>query len=153
MHSLGGSASVVRLTLLCACILIVSGLPPSTQIIKAFAQDPGTRAISSQLALAGRALFATPAAPNVSMTVWAWGDNAGGVWGDLGDGTTTNPSTPEQVHDLSGVQAVAAGYFRSFALLPLATSTATPTRMATPTKISTHVPSSGRCAHITSFSS
>ena len=49
-------------------------------------------------------------------TVLAWGDNE---WGQLGDGTTTNRSTPVQVSGLgpgSGVVAVAAGLWHSLAL-------------------------------------
>jgi len=46
-------------------------------------------------------------------TVWAWGNN---VYGQLGDGTTTNRSTPVQVGGLSGVVAVAAGAYHSMAL-------------------------------------
>ena len=40
-------------------------------------------------------------------TVWAWGKNG---YGELGDGTTTNRTTPVLVSDLSNVIAVAAGY-------------------------------------------
>ena len=39
-------------------------------------------------------------------TVWAWGDN---YCGQLGDGTTTQRTTPVQVSGLSGVVAVAGG--------------------------------------------
>jgi alpha-tubulin suppressor-like RCC1 family protein len=46
-------------------------------------------------------------------TVWAWGRNN---WGQLGDGTTTNRSTPVQVRGLSEVQAIAAGHYHSLAL-------------------------------------
>ena len=46
-------------------------------------------------------------------TVWALGDNA---FGQLGDGTTTNRSTPVQVSGLSNVIAVSAGYRYSFAI-------------------------------------
>jgi hypothetical protein len=47
-------------------------------------------------------------------TVWAWGYN--GV-GELGDGTTTNRTTPVQVSGLSGVRAIAAGEFHSLAVV------------------------------------
>jgi alpha-tubulin suppressor-like RCC1 family protein len=46
-------------------------------------------------------------------TVWAWGSNEDG---QLGDGTTTNRSTPVQVSGLSNVTAVAAGASHSLAL-------------------------------------
>jgi alpha-tubulin suppressor-like RCC1 family protein len=48
-------------------------------------------------------------------TVWAWGSNSNG---QLGDGTTTNRSTPVPVSGLSGVTvtAVAAGWGYSLAL-------------------------------------
>jgi alpha-tubulin suppressor-like RCC1 family protein len=39
-------------------------------------------------------------------TVWAWGRNTDG---QLGDGTTTNRSTPVQVQGLTGVTALAPG--------------------------------------------
>jgi regulator of chromosome condensation (RCC1) repeat-containing protein/Calx-beta domain-containing protein len=39
-------------------------------------------------------------------TVWAWGDNHSG---ELGDGTTTNAHSPEQVPGLSNVVAISAG--------------------------------------------
>ncbi|REE96682.1 S8 family serine peptidase [Thermomonospora umbrina] len=46
-------------------------------------------------------------------TVWAWGGNDRG---QLGDGTTTDRSTPVQVSGLTGVRAVAAGFDFSLAL-------------------------------------
>ena len=41
-------------------------------------------------------------------TVWAWGNN---LYGQLGDGTTTNCSTPVQVQGLTDVVAIAGGWF------------------------------------------
>ncbi|MDR2017736.1 MAG: hypothetical protein LBQ00_02495 [Syntrophobacterales bacterium] len=46
-------------------------------------------------------------------TVWAWGWNDRG---QLGDGTTTNRSTPVQIQGLSDVKAIVAGYNHSLAL-------------------------------------
>lgn len=46
-------------------------------------------------------------------TVWAWGYN---YYGQLGDGTTTNRSTPVQVSGLTNVIAIAAGGSFSVAL-------------------------------------
>ena len=43
-------------------------------------------------------------------SVWAWGNNA---QNQLGDGTTTNRSTPVQVQGLTNVTAIAAGNFQS----------------------------------------
>lgn len=45
--------------------------------------------------------------------VWAWGRNAEG---ELGDGTTTDQSTPEQITGLSGVTAISAGAAHNLAL-------------------------------------
>ncbi|MBI5187085.1 MAG: hypothetical protein HZA01_15365 [Nitrospinae bacterium] len=46
-------------------------------------------------------------------TVWAWGYN---TRGQLGDGTGTTRYTPAQVSGLTGVAAVAAGYYNNLAL-------------------------------------
>ncbi|WP_216673601.1 RCC1 domain-containing protein [Pyxidicoccus fallax] len=46
-------------------------------------------------------------------TVWAWGANGSG---QLGDGSTTNRSTPVQVSGLTGVVAISAGTTHSAAL-------------------------------------
>jgi alpha-tubulin suppressor-like RCC1 family protein len=48
-------------------------------------------------------------------TVWAWGANSFGQLG-LGGGNTTDQSTPVQIPSLSGVTAVGAGWYSSFAL-------------------------------------
>jgi alpha-tubulin suppressor-like RCC1 family protein len=45
--------------------------------------------------------------------VWAWGNNQ---WGQLGDGTTTDRTTPVQVSGLSDVKAVDGGGLHSLAL-------------------------------------
>jgi alpha-tubulin suppressor-like RCC1 family protein len=46
-------------------------------------------------------------------TAWAWGFN---TQGELGDGTTNERSTPVQVSGLSGVTAIAAGWYHSLAV-------------------------------------
>jgi len=46
-------------------------------------------------------------------TVWAWGENGNG---QLGDGSTTDRTTPIQVGGLTGVTAIAAGGAHSLAL-------------------------------------
>lgn len=46
-------------------------------------------------------------------TVWAWGWNP---YGQLGDGTTTNSSTPVQASNLTGATDVSGGNFHSVAL-------------------------------------
>ncbi len=46
-------------------------------------------------------------------TVWAWGNNQ---YGQLGDASTTDKTTPVQVQGISGVMAVAAGLSHSLAL-------------------------------------
>ncbi len=48
-------------------------------------------------------------------TVWAWGDN---TYGQLGDGTTSNGSTPALVKDFKGVVAIAAGDAHTATLKP-----------------------------------
>ncbi|GII52614.1 hypothetical protein Pth03_10030 [Planotetraspora thailandica] len=46
-------------------------------------------------------------------TVWAWGDNA---LGEFGDGTTIGRTTPVQVPGLTGVTQIAAGSYHNLAL-------------------------------------
>ncbi|MBI3775202.1 MAG: hypothetical protein HY273_06560, partial [Gammaproteobacteria bacterium] len=46
-------------------------------------------------------------------TVWAWGNN---LYGQLGDGNTTDSAVPVQVVGLSGVTAISAGLNKSLAL-------------------------------------
>ena len=46
-------------------------------------------------------------------SVWSWGSNG---YGQLGDGTTFNRSTPVRVVGLTDVTAVSAGSFHSLAL-------------------------------------
>jgi alpha-tubulin suppressor-like RCC1 family protein len=48
-------------------------------------------------------------------TVWAWGYNSSG---QLGDGTTTNRSTPVQVQGMADVAAIAGGYEHTIAFRP-----------------------------------
>ena len=50
---------------------------------------------------------------NTNGTVWIWGLN---TYGQLGDGTTTNRTTPVQVNGLTGVIAVAGGAAHTLAL-------------------------------------
>jgi alpha-tubulin suppressor-like RCC1 family protein len=47
-------------------------------------------------------------------TLWAWGSN---VYGQLGDGTKTNRTSPVRITSLSGVADVKAGAHHSLALL------------------------------------
>jgi alpha-tubulin suppressor-like RCC1 family protein len=46
-------------------------------------------------------------------TLWAWGDNTGGV---LGDGTTTGRSTPTQIGTGTNWESIATGFGHSAAL-------------------------------------
>ena len=55
----------------------------------------------------------TVAALQSDGTVWAWGNNDSG---QLGDGSTTSRLTPVQVSNLTGAQAVAAGWAHTVAL-------------------------------------
>ena len=66
--------------------------------------------------LTGVAAIAAGAAHSVALkngAVWAWGDNR---FGQLGDGTTTDSTTPVHVSSLSGITAVAGGFFHTVAL-------------------------------------
>ena len=53
-------------------------------------------------------------AVSLAHKAYCWGDNN---YGELGDGTNSDSSTPKLVKGLTGVQAVAAGYFHACALL------------------------------------
>ena len=58
--------------------------------------------------------FSSPAqAASTPGTPYAWGSNE---YGQLGDGTTISRLTPVQVSGLTGVTAIAAGYWYSLAL-------------------------------------
>ncbi len=57
--------------------------------------------------------FAHTVALNGNGTVWAWGYNG---YGQLGDGTTINKSTPAEVSGLTGVRTIAAGAYHSAAV-------------------------------------
>ncbi|HUT69838.1 MAG TPA: Calx-beta domain-containing protein [Desulfatiglandales bacterium] len=46
-------------------------------------------------------------------TLWAWGYN---YYGQLGDGTTTDRTTPVQVSNITDVVAIAGGYYHTLAL-------------------------------------
>ena len=52
-------------------------------------------------------------AVKVDGTVWAWGQN---IYGEIGDGSTTDRWTPIKVTGLAGVVGVASGFFHSLAL-------------------------------------
>jgi Regulator of chromosome condensation (RCC1) repeat len=45
--------------------------------------------------------------------VWAWGSN---IFGELGDGTTTDRNTPAPVLNLTGIKAISAGQVHSLAI-------------------------------------
>ena len=66
--------------------------------------------------------------------MWAWGS---GVSGQLGDGGTTNRTTPVQVSGLTGVRQIAAGGSHALALLADGTVRA---RATTPTGSSATAP-------------
>ena len=68
--------------------------------------------LSGVVAIAGGGLHSLAA--KADGTVYTWGSN--GSSGTLGDGTTTNRSTPVRVSDLSGVVAIAGGINHSLAL-------------------------------------
>lgn len=65
-------------------------------------------ALALLLPAAGQARAATPGTP------WTWGGNA---FGELGDGTTANRTTPVAVGGLAGVSAVTAGRAYTAALV------------------------------------
>ncbi|WP_253908854.1 RCC1 domain-containing protein [Corallococcus exiguus] len=74
-------------------------------------QDGSTCAASSEARLTPGALHTL--ALKQDGTVWAWGYN---VYGQIGDGTTTNRSTPVQVAGLTSVTALASGAYHTLAL-------------------------------------
>jgi Bacterial Ig-like domain/Regulator of chromosome condensation (RCC1) repeat len=67
--------------------------------------------------------------------VWAWGSN---LFGGLGDGTTTNRNTPEQVSGLGGVVDVAGGNWHSLAVV--LDKTAPEVSSTSPPNLATGVP-------------
>ena len=72
-----------------------------------------TSAANAFGATATTGLHDTGPAESAPATAYAWGLNFDG---ELGDGTTTNGSTPVRVRGLTGVTAVAGGYFSGYAL-------------------------------------
>lgn len=50
---------------------------------------------------------------DVDCAAWAWGDNS---QGQLGDGTRTKRATPVRVLGLTGIMAIFAGDYGSFAM-------------------------------------
>jgi alpha-tubulin suppressor-like RCC1 family protein len=79
-------------------------------------QVPGLSRVTQIAAGGGTALVARTQGFITSLTtVWTWGDNS---LGQLGDGTTTSRSTPEQVNGISvpGIRQIAEGGFFSLVL-------------------------------------
>ena len=89
------------------CLAILAG-----QVLARPAPEVGARMPGSRIATNADGMHTC--AVKEDSTVRCWGFNAGG---QLGDGTTTNRSSPVQVPALSGAVSVATGDFHSCALL------------------------------------
>jgi alpha-tubulin suppressor-like RCC1 family protein len=87
------------------CSISRSGLIPCSYVP---IQVPG---LSGVISLAGGGNHSL--ALRSDSTVWAWGSND---YGQLGDGTLTQRTTPGPVSGLSGIKAIAAGDFHNLAL-------------------------------------
>ena len=95
-----------RMSALIACVIAITGLSQYTTSISATAS-----AIPEFIFISAGDSFAIALAKDGS--VWSWGENA---YGQLGDNTRTNRSTPQKIKELSGIVKIACGEFHAIAL-------------------------------------